>query len=157
MDVGHYTQLAWAETYAVGCAYSAYTAGSGSVPDTQLVVCDYKPSGNFMGEVMYVGGTPASKCPTGTKRDSTYTGLCASSSQTDSQLLKRQTKAASALTGVKSVVKISSDIGTKPVKGQKESSAISKGNKRAAKSHKANKSNKSRKARKPHASHKKQH
>ncbi|KAE8740600.1 hypothetical protein FOCC_FOCC013879, partial [Frankliniella occidentalis] len=44
---GHYTQVAWAETYAVGCGYSSYRAGSGNKPDTQLVVCNYKPSGNY--------------------------------------------------------------------------------------------------------------
>ncbi|KAE8751385.1 hypothetical protein FOCC_FOCC001958 [Frankliniella occidentalis] len=77
MDVGHYTQLAWAKTYAVGCGYSTYRAGSGNKPDTQLVVCNYKPSGNVVGEVVYEGGAPASKCPKGTKRDSTYKGLCA--------------------------------------------------------------------------------
>ncbi|KAJ1530155.1 hypothetical protein ONE63_005086 [Megalurothrips usitatus] len=80
MDVGHFTQLAWANTYAVGCGYSTYRAGSGSAPDTQLVVCDYKPSGNFEGDVVYEGGAPASKCPAGTSKDKTYPGLCAAAS-----------------------------------------------------------------------------
>ncbi|XP_026272811.2 venom allergen 3 homolog [Frankliniella occidentalis] len=51
-NIGHYTQVAWAETYAVGCGYSSYRAGSGNKPDTQLVVCNYKPSGNYGGEVV---------------------------------------------------------------------------------------------------------
>ncbi|KAE8745993.1 hypothetical protein FOCC_FOCC007251 [Frankliniella occidentalis] len=75
---GHYTQVAWAKTYKVGCGYADYsTVQSGRNWNARIVVCNYKPGGNFIGQTMYEAGTPASKCPSGTKKDSTYTGLCA--------------------------------------------------------------------------------
>lgn len=76
--VGHYTQVAWAQTNKVGCGYSQYTTvRSGRTWYARLIVCNYKPGGNFIGQNMYLAGTAASKCPSGTKKDSTYTGLCA--------------------------------------------------------------------------------
>lgn len=45
-DVGHYTQLVWKDTTAVGCAI---TTGNGR--DT--LVCQYNPPGNYQGEMPF--------------------------------------------------------------------------------------------------------
>ena len=47
--VGHYTQMIWAGTLAVGCGAAACTG------DTFLV-CDYGPGGNYLGQAPYVSG-----------------------------------------------------------------------------------------------------
>jgi len=44
--VGHYTQMVWRNTTQVGCA--AFTCGS-----TILVVCNYNPPGNYIGQHPY--------------------------------------------------------------------------------------------------------
>jgi Cysteine-rich secretory protein family len=43
VDVGHYTQMVWADTRAVGCALAR---GGGD----EFLVCRYWPAGNVMGE-----------------------------------------------------------------------------------------------------------
>jgi hypothetical protein len=44
---GHYTQIVWRETQAVGCAIAV-------CPDkSQLWVCNYNPPGNYIGEQPY--------------------------------------------------------------------------------------------------------
>ena len=45
-DVGHYTQVVWRDTTAVGCAMA-------SSPRWDYVVCRYSPPGNHMGERAY--------------------------------------------------------------------------------------------------------
>ncbi|KAJ1523143.1 hypothetical protein ONE63_001036 [Megalurothrips usitatus] len=76
-DIGHYIQMVWAKSYAVGCGYSMYSTDGGSKANVHLVVCNYKPLGNNEGQYVYTVGKPASKCPAGTKQDSKYKGLCA--------------------------------------------------------------------------------
>jgi hypothetical protein len=44
-DVGHYTQIIWADTDRVGC-------GLGSSPDDDYLVCRYAHAGNVMGEAV---------------------------------------------------------------------------------------------------------
>jgi hypothetical protein len=46
MDVGHYSQIVWKATRAVGCGF-AETYGR------DVLVCDYEPPGNVMGERPY--------------------------------------------------------------------------------------------------------
>ena len=54
-ECGHYTQLVWRNTTALGCAQQLCTANSpfgGSAP-WSFVVCDYSPPGNVLGETPY--------------------------------------------------------------------------------------------------------
>ena len=62
---GHYTQLVWANTRRVGCAVQLCPTVTGlpSFTNAQLVVCDYNPAGNFIGQTPYVTGTSGSQCP----------------------------------------------------------------------------------------------
>jgi hypothetical protein len=46
MDVGHYSQIVWKTTTKVGCGF-AESNGS------DVLVCDYAPPGNVMGERAY--------------------------------------------------------------------------------------------------------
>jgi Cysteine-rich secretory protein family len=43
---GHYTQVVWADTVAVGC-------GLGTVSGSPFLVCNYAPGGNFNGQPPY--------------------------------------------------------------------------------------------------------
>ncbi|XP_046549468.1 GLIPR1-like protein 1 isoform X1 [Haliotis rubra] len=76
---GHYTQVIWAKSYAVGCGirhcsnprgldWSRYGGG-------YIVVCNYGPGGNIRGRKPYDKGGPAcSNCPEGFKY--CINGLC---------------------------------------------------------------------------------
>jgi Cysteine-rich secretory protein family len=63
---GHYTQLVWANTLRVGCGIQQCPTIAG-LPSTfnngQLVVCNYNPAGNFIGQSPYIGGVTGSQCP----------------------------------------------------------------------------------------------
>ncbi|MBJ6764716.1 hypothetical protein JGU66_28440 [Myxococcaceae bacterium JPH2] len=53
---GHYTQVVWRNTKAVGCATRLCTKNSPfgkDAPTWQLWVCDYAPPGNWVGERPY--------------------------------------------------------------------------------------------------------
>jgi len=39
-NIGHYTQMVWKTTKLVGCAYNT---------DTQVIACNYNPTGNYVG------------------------------------------------------------------------------------------------------------
>ena len=47
--VGHYTQMIWATTLAVGCGAAACTGST-------FLVCDYAPGGNYIDQAPYVSG-----------------------------------------------------------------------------------------------------
>ncbi|CAK1598783.1 unnamed protein product [Parnassius mnemosyne] len=49
-QIGHYTQMAWANTMYVGCAISQYWRNNFK---EYLVVCNYGPGGNYIGQVPY--------------------------------------------------------------------------------------------------------
>jgi len=70
--IGHYTQVVWAETAEVGCGYM-----TSFVNDRleSVLVCNYGPGGNWLGNAVYEQGEPGSNCPTGTS--ATSAGLCA--------------------------------------------------------------------------------
>lgn len=69
---GHYTQVVWAKTSKVGCAYTqcpkAHVLNDAgekvvwwSYP-TIIVVCNYDPPGNWIGENPFEQGTPCTDC-----------------------------------------------------------------------------------------------
>uniref|UniRef100_A0A4D5R9Y0 Cysteine-rich venom protein n=1 Tax=Scolopendra viridis TaxID=118503 RepID=A0A4D5R9Y0_SCOVI len=66
--IGHYTQLVWAKTEAVGCGYIKSADGQ------SYVFCQYAPAGNYQDEPVYEQGPPASACKSG--KSSRYPGLC---------------------------------------------------------------------------------
>jgi len=62
---GHWTQLAGARSYQVGCAYAqcpTMNVGGSVWKNALYVVCDYSPPGNVMGQPIYQSGTPCSSC-----------------------------------------------------------------------------------------------
>ncbi len=51
---GHYTQLVWRNTATVGCAQASCPGGLANAPGlTYIVVCDYSPAGNWIGQSPY--------------------------------------------------------------------------------------------------------
>ncbi len=53
---GHYTQIVWKNTTAVGCAQAHCTTNSpfgASFPTWDMSVCDFNPPGNYVGESPY--------------------------------------------------------------------------------------------------------
>ncbi|KAI5644473.1 cysteine-rich secretory protein family domain-containing protein [Phthorimaea operculella] len=68
-QVGHYTQMVWSDSTYVGCAVSQYPDGGFT---TYLVVCNYGPAGNMLGQEAYESGDPAYNLDCGTSdRDCT--------------------------------------------------------------------------------------
>ncbi|XP_033760165.1 cysteine-rich venom protein ophanin-like isoform X2 [Pecten maximus] len=55
-NVGHYTQIVWAETSKLGCGF-AICSGS------RFYVCNYSPAGNLDYNNPYIAGTSCSACP----------------------------------------------------------------------------------------------
>ncbi|EFX86987.1 hypothetical protein DAPPUDRAFT_307125 [Daphnia pulex] len=76
--IGHYTQAVWADTYLVGCAVAYYQTTTGvfgaAYPYNRFYVCNYGPTGNWLGSAVYKQGAAGSACPTGTANSN---GLCA--------------------------------------------------------------------------------
>ncbi|CAK1598787.1 unnamed protein product [Parnassius mnemosyne] len=63
-QIGHYTQMVWADTTYIGCAISQYWQAN---LKKFLIVCNYGPSGNYIGETPYKIGRNTSnflKCGT---------------------------------------------------------------------------------------------
>jgi hypothetical protein len=67
-EIGHFTQVIWAETYAIGCGVSTMSKGS------LLYVCEYGPGGNVRDKTIYQAGNL--NCPSGTSKSSEFAGLC---------------------------------------------------------------------------------
>ncbi|XP_040904488.1 peptidase inhibitor 16-like [Toxotes jaculatrix] len=61
---GHYTQMVWADTHRVGCAFHLCNTMEGLEWErVSFLVCNYFPAGNFEGERPYVEGDWCSSCP----------------------------------------------------------------------------------------------
>jgi hypothetical protein len=58
---GHYTQVVWADTYKVGCGFTAYQASNGWY--NKYYVCNYGLGGNIIGGSMYKKGAACTQCP----------------------------------------------------------------------------------------------
>ncbi|KAH9377446.1 hypothetical protein HPB48_010040 [Haemaphysalis longicornis] len=74
---GHFTQVVWAKSRAIGCGYAHYSVPGAERRYEQVYVCNYGPAGNLLGRAIYLqGGQPCGNCSNGTVCDNT-TGLCA--------------------------------------------------------------------------------
>uniref|UniRef100_UPI00398F4039 peptidase inhibitor 16-like n=1 Tax=Pristiophorus japonicus TaxID=55135 RepID=UPI00398F4039 len=63
---GHYTQVVWADTDKVGCSTHFCNKVLGlDYKNISILVCNYAPPGNYVGEKPYKKGTPCSECPAG--------------------------------------------------------------------------------------------
>ncbi|XP_037540507.1 peptidase inhibitor 16, partial [Nematolebias whitei] len=62
---GHYTQMVWADTHRVGCAFHLCDKMDGLDWEdrTSFLVCNYFPAGNYEGVRPYVEGDWCSRCP----------------------------------------------------------------------------------------------
>ncbi|XP_070574534.1 uncharacterized protein [Ptychodera flava] len=62
---GHYTQVVWASTYAVGCGIAhCTTVTSSTFTNAFIVTCNYGPAGNYPTQP-FVSGSPCTKCASG--------------------------------------------------------------------------------------------
>ncbi|XP_075409914.1 peptidase inhibitor 16-like [Tenrec ecaudatus] len=63
---GHYTQVVWAKSEKIGCG-SHLCPKLKNVPESNvhILVCNYAPPGNVVGEQLYEVGPPCSACPAG--------------------------------------------------------------------------------------------
>merc|ERR1712170_71011 len=62
---GHYTQMVWASSSAVGCGVArcpTVDMGGYTWSNAVLFVCNYAPGGNYYGQQPYTLGTPCSAC-----------------------------------------------------------------------------------------------
>lgn len=57
-DIGHYTQLVWANTGLIGCGSTHCTTNTPfpGFPEWDFIVCRYSPPGNVTGQYPYVAG-----------------------------------------------------------------------------------------------------
>jgi len=84
----HFTQLIWANSYFLGCGFSSFVEGPGSL--TFLYVCHYGPKGNLSGMPIYNASlVPACNCPGSLNCNNlTYTGLCCPSGHCNHNVLE---------------------------------------------------------------------
>jgi len=71
-NAGHFTQVLWANSYKVGCGFTAYVGADGRY--NKFYVCNYGPGGNIIGDSMYQEGEPCTQCPA--EASSCDNGLC---------------------------------------------------------------------------------
>ncbi|CAC5412935.1 PI16 [Mytilus coruscus] len=64
----HYTQVVWAESEEIGCAFKRCTTlflTEEFIPNGWMLVCYYNPQGNIIGQMPYTHGKPCSTCKQG--------------------------------------------------------------------------------------------
>lgn len=61
---GHYTQVVWHHSYALGCGYTfcENLQNAPRIPKGYLVVCHYGPAGNYRGQKPFKKGKPCADC-----------------------------------------------------------------------------------------------
>ncbi|XP_076319172.1 venom allergen 5-like isoform X2 [Tachypleus tridentatus] len=74
--IGHFTQIAWASTWRLGCGFTCFAVNKGPFKWQQLYTCNYGPAGNILNGQMYEKGISCSNCPPNTSCGSDYAGLC---------------------------------------------------------------------------------
>nr|AII97806.1 BLTX434 [Nephila pilipes] len=64
----HFSQLAWAKSFRVGCGYVLYKESNVFMDETytRLYICNYGPAGNVYGSKVYEIGAQCSDCPINT-------------------------------------------------------------------------------------------
>ncbi|XP_049819288.1 venom allergen 5-like [Aethina tumida] len=75
-QVGHFTQLVWADTYKIGCARATKKFDQSVYKHGILFVCNYGPGGNIRSRQILKKGSPCSNCPANLTCNSKYAGLC---------------------------------------------------------------------------------
>jgi hypothetical protein len=63
---GHFTQMVQDKSIQVGCAISRYNTNSGGWNWKNVLLCCNYSSPNWGGGKVYISGSPASRCPSGT-------------------------------------------------------------------------------------------
>ncbi|GIY35593.1 hypothetical protein CDAR_563111 [Caerostris darwini] len=77
--IGHFTQIAWAKTWRIGCGYTGFVNG---LSFRRFYVCNYGPAGNILNEPMYKTGDSCSDCPINSccgqncTQEAEFPGLC---------------------------------------------------------------------------------
>ncbi|XP_071959401.1 cysteine-rich venom protein latisemin-like [Antedon mediterranea] len=70
---GHYTQVVWADSYAVGCGLTFCESTPQGQSDVWLLTCNYGPAGNYNRQP-YVSGPSCTECSSGS--DECYENQC---------------------------------------------------------------------------------
>ncbi|XP_048509083.1 venom allergen 3-like [Athalia rosae] len=63
---GHYTQLVWAKTSAIGCGKVKFWDRKYRM-NTMRLICNYGPAGNFLGHPMYTVAEGGPRCSSGVR------------------------------------------------------------------------------------------
>ncbi|XP_043216607.1 scoloptoxin SSD976-like [Amphibalanus amphitrite] len=77
-NAGHFTQMVWGKTRAIGCGVLARTMIMNNDPVIRTdIFCNYGGVGNVVDHPVYQRGPPCSRCPPGTHCSPVFPGLCA--------------------------------------------------------------------------------
>ncbi|XP_055890562.1 peptidase inhibitor 16-like isoform X1 [Biomphalaria glabrata] len=65
---GHYKQVVWAKSYALGCGKKLCSTLTGTgykdvISNANYITCQYGPAGNTIGRPLYIDGMACSMCP----------------------------------------------------------------------------------------------